>query len=337
MEMAMDFVMDLDQNAVLATQDSSAEGMLSALESRPERVSIYYRDEVAGFFDAMSSKSYLAGMPEVLTKLYDVPAVMVRQLSKKTVSVKKPVFIFFGGGIQDRVYETVNEEFFYSGFLPRFLVVNGESNIDQIQWMGPPTHKSGDVDKRERLKSDLRGILAQYQVQVVNAKIFGEDAQLSKDVEATLTPDAWEKMQSIEQILVSTASESSRSAIALPTFSRMSVSLLKLSILFAAIRQEPNDFQIVTEKRDVLKAAYYIQKWAPHSIHMMMNVGTTTSERLIQRVLKMVRSTPGITRAEVMRRAHLQSVTAKVVFTTLEERGLVEIKQKGRGYQLWPT
>lgn len=337
MEMAMDFVMELDSSAVLATQDSSAEGMLSALETRPERVSIYYRDEVAGFFDAMSSKSYLAGMPEVLTKLYDVPAVMVRQLSKKTVSVKKPVFIFFGGGIQDRVYETVNEEFFYSGFLPRFLVVNGESNIDQIQWMGPPTHSTANVDTRERLKSDLRSILAQYQVQVVNAKIFGEDATLSKDIEATLTQDAWEKMQAIEQILVNTAHESSRSAIALPTFSRMAISLLKLSILFAAIRQEPKDFQIVAERCDVLKAAYYVQKWAPHSVHMMMNVGTTTSERLIQRVLKMVRGTPGITRAEVMRRAHLQSVTAKIVFSTLEERGLVEIKQKGRGYQLWPT
>lgn len=337
MEMAMDFVMEIDQNAVLATQDSSAEGMLSALEGRPERVSIYYRDEVAGFFDAMSSKSYLAGMPEVLTKLYDVPPVMVRQLSKKTVSVKKPVFIFFGGGIQDRVYETVNEEFFYSGFLPRFLVVNGESDINQVRWMGPPSRATADRDIREKLKSDLRAIVGQYQVQVVNAKIFGEDAVLSKDIEAILTDDAWEKMQSIEQLLVNTAHESSRSAIALPTFSRMAMSLLKLSILFAAIRQEPDDFQITAEKRDVLKAAYYIQKWAPHSVHMMMNVGTTTSERLIQRVLKMVRGTPGITRAEVMRRCHLQSVTAKVVFGTLEERGLITLKQKGRGLQIWPT
>jgi len=336
MEMAMDFVTEIDQNAILATQDSSAEGMLSALEDRPERVSIYYRDEVAGFFDAMSSKSYLAGMPEVLTKLYDVPNVMVRQLSKKTVSVKKPVFIFFGGGIQDRVYETVNEEFFYSGFLPRFLVVNGESNIDQVRWMGPPSNATADRDTRDRLKTDLRAIIGQYQVQVIEAKIFGEDAVLAKDIEAVLTDDAWEKMQAIEKVLVNTANESSRSAIALPTFSRMAMSLLKLSILFAAIRQEPDDFQITCELCDVLKAAHFIQKWAPHSIHMMMNVGTTTSERLIQRVLKMARNTPGITRAEVMRRCHLQSVTAKIVFSTLEERGLIEIKQKGRGYQIWP-
>lgn len=337
MEMAMDFVTELDQKAILATQDSSAEGMLSALEERPERVSIYYRDEVAGFFDAMSSKSYLAGMPEVLTKLYDVPNVMVRQLSKKTIAVKKPVFIFFGGGIQDRVYETVNEEFFYSGFLPRFLVVNGESDINQVRWMGPPSNAVQDRDSREKLKAELRAIIGHYQVQVIEAKIFGEDAVLAKDIEAVLTPEAWEKMQAIEQVLVNTAHESSRSAIALPTFSRMAMSLLKLSILFAAIRQEPKDFQITCELCDVLKSAHFIQKWAPHSVHMMMNVGTTTSERLIQRVLKMARNTPGITRAEVMRRAHLQSVTAKVVFSTLEERGLIEIKQKGRGYQIWPT
>lgn len=335
MEMAMEFVTELDSNAILATQDSSAEGMLSALEGRPEKVSVYYRDEVAGFFDAMSSKSYLAGMPEVLTKLYDVPNIMVRQLSKKTVSVRRPVFIFFGGGIQDRVYETVNEEFFYSGFLPRFLVVNGEANIDQVQWMSPPSNVSRDQETRETLKTDLREILRQYQVQVIEAKIFGEDATLSKEIEALLTEDAWEKMQAIEQILVSTAHKSSRSAVALPTFSRMAMSLLKLSILFSAIRQEPKDFEIRTELCDVLKATHYIEKWAPHSIHMMMNVGTTTSERLIQKVLRMIRDTPGITRAEVMRRCHLQSVTAKIVFSTLEERGLINMKQKGRGYQIW--
>lgn len=337
MELAMDFVTQIDQKAILATQDSSAEGMLSALEERPERVSIYYRDEVAGFFDAMSSKSYLAGMPEVLTKLYDVPNVMVRQLSKKTIAVKKPVFIFFGGGIQDRVYETVTEDFFYSGFLPRFLVVNGESDITKVRWMGPPSNVTKDRETRSRLDSDLRAIVGQYQVQVIDAKIFGEDATLSKDIEAILTDEAWEKMQTIEQILVNTAHESSKSAIALPTFSRMAISLLKLSILFAAIRQEPRDFQITAELRDILKAASFIQKWAPHSVHMMSNVGTTTSERLIQKVLRMIRNTPGITRAEVMRRNHLQSVPAKIVFTTLEERGLIRIVQKGRGYQIWPA
>jgi ribosomal protein S25 len=307
-----------------------------ALESRAEKVSIYYRDEVSGFFSAMNNKSYLAGMPETLTKLYDVPPVMIRQLSKKTISVKRPIFVFFGGGIQDRVYENVNEEFFYSGFLPRFLVVNGESNIDKVRWMGPPSSITQDKETRIKLKSALNEIINRYRVQIVDAKIFGEEAQLSKEIEAVLTDDAWQKMQDIEKILITTANESTQSSIALPTFSRIATSLLKLAVLFSAIRQEPKDFTIITDVNDVYKAASYIEKWAPHSLHMMSNVGTTTSERLVQRVLRMIRVSPGITRAEIMRRCHLQSVPAKIVFTTLEERGLVRIKQSGRGYKLWP-
>jgi len=337
MKMAMDFVNELNPEAVLATQDSSAEGLFGALDQRSEKVSIYFRDEVAGFFHAMSSKTYLAGMPEALTQLYDVPPVMIRQLSKKTISVKRPIFIFFGGGIQDRVYETVDEQFFFSGFLPRFLVVNGESDIANVRWMGPPSTVSQDREMKDTLHSDLKEIISHYQVQVIEQKIFGVDAQISKEVEATLTDAAWGKIQEIEKLLVTTANESAQSNVALPTFSRIAISLLKFSTLLAAIRQEPKDFIVKVELHDVLKAAHYIERWAPHSVHMMANVGTTTSERLIQGVLRMIRNTPGITRAEVMRRRHLQSVPAKIVFSTLEERGLITIKQAGRGYKLWPV
>jgi ribosomal protein S25 len=336
MELAMGFVNEIDENSVISTHDASAEGMIKALADRPEKISIYYRDEVAGFFHAMSTKSYLAGMPETLTKLYDVPPIMVRPLSKETITVKKPVFIFFGGGIQDRVYETVNEDFFFSGFLPRFLVVNGESNIENLQWMGPPVSKNGKSD-REVLRSELHSIVDTYQVQVVDAKIFGEDAKLSKEVEVELTDEAWLRMQETEKILTLTANESTKSNVALPTFTRMATSLLKLSILIAATRQEPRDFLITCELRDVLKASQLIQNWAPHSVHMMNNVGTTTSERLIGKVLRMIRATPGITRAEIMRRNHIQSVPARIVFDTLIERGLITQKSAGRGYKLWPV
>lgn len=336
MELAMSFVNEVDEKSVISTHDASAEGMIKALADRPEKISIYFRDEVAGFFHAMSTKSYLAGMPETLTKLYDTPPIMVRPLSKETVTVKKPIFIFFGGGIQDRVYETVNEDFFFSGFLPRFLVVNGEADIENIQWMGPPISKNGRSE-RSIIKDELMTIVDAYQVQVIDAKIFGQDAKLSKEVEVELTDEAWARMQEIEKVLTLTANESSKSTVALPTFTRMATSLLKLSILIAATRQEPRDFVITTELRDVLKAASFIQRWAPHSVHMMNNVGTTTSERLIQKVLKMIRSTPGITRAEVMRRNHLQSQPARIVFDTLIERGLITQKVAGRGYKLWPV
>jgi ribosomal protein S25 len=172
---------------------------------------------------------------------------------------------------------------------------------------------------------------------VVSQRIFGEDATVSKEVEVVLTEDAWDKMREIEKNLVYSANASNSSRIALPTFTRMSTSLLKLAMLYAASRQEPVNFEITVELRDILQAAFYVSKWAPHTIHMMTNIGKTNSERQIQKVLRAVRTHPGITRAECMRRHHLQAMPAKHIFSTLEERGLISLKQEGRGYTLWPS
>jgi predicted transcriptional regulator len=336
MELAMQFVLESDPESIVSALDSSAEGLLKTISNRPDKVSIYYRDEVSGFFNAIANKTYLAGMPETLAKLYDVPSYLPRQLSKETVTVVKPYFIFFGGGIQDRMYEAVNDDFFTSGFLPRFLVVNGESDIDSLRWIGPPSHKN-TTNPRDTIQSNLEAFLQNYKVQIVPTKILGQEGELSKEVEVILTDDAWEKMRSIEQTLVRSANQASLAMIALPTFTRMSTSLLKMAMLFAASRQEPRDFQIEVELRDVLQAAKFVTQWAPHTIHMMSNVGNSQSERLIQKILKAVRSHPGIPRSEIMRRHHLQSIPAKSVFSTLEERGLIITKQSGRGYRVWPV
>lgn len=336
MDMAMDFVLDHDPSLILATMDSSVEGMFTALSDRSEKVSIYYRDEVTGFFDAMTSKSYLAGMDTTMTKLYDSPGVMTRQLRKETITVNSPVFIFFGGGILENIYSVVNQQMFFSGFMPRFLVVSGEVDMTKLRWLGPPTHKNS-TNPRDKIKVALADFVEIYRTQTIKQTIFGQQAEVSKQVSVELTDEAWNKMRDIEQKLVVAANSSNLSLVALPTFTRLTGSLLKLSMLIAATRQEPKDFVITVELRDLIHAASFIQKWAPFSIDLMSNVGKTTSERELQRVLKYVRERPGLTKAEHMRRFHMQSLQAKIIFQTLEERGLITMKQAGRGFRVWPT
>jgi len=132
MNMAMDLITDLDRDLILAS-DGSAEGLLSGIAGRPKRVSIFLKDEVSGFFDSINRKDYLAGFPETLTKLYDVPKVLPRLLRKETITVVEPYFIFFGGGIRDRVYSLITDDYILSGFIPRFLVVSSENDITRIR------------------------------------------------------------------------------------------------------------------------------------------------------------------------------------------------------------
>jgi len=70
MDLAMELIMDVDDEIVLAT-DGSIEGLLTSLSTRPGRPSIFLRDEFSGLLDQMTKKDYLSGMAELLTKLYD--------------------------------------------------------------------------------------------------------------------------------------------------------------------------------------------------------------------------------------------------------------------------
>lgn len=337
MDMAMSFVMEHDPALILATMDSSVEGMFTALSERSEKVSIYYRDEVTGFFDAMNSKSYLAGMDTTMTKLYDSPEILTRQLRKETISVRRPLFIFFGGGILERVHQVVDQQMFFSGFMPRFLVVSGEVDMNKVQWIGPPLHKNS-TNPRDKIKNALGDMLEIYQATSVKSMLFGQEVTRTREIEVDMTDDAWAKMREIEQKLVLCANSSNLSLVALPTFTRLSTSLLKLAMLITCSRKEPNSDSIVTvELKDILHAASFIQRWSVYTVDLMSNVGKTTSERELQRVLSLIRDKPGLTRAELMRRFHMQALNAKITFQTLEERGQIIVKQSGRGYRIYPT
>ena len=121
---------------------------MSALALRPKMVSIFYRDEITGFFDAINRKEYLASLPEIMTKMYDVPKYMPRKLRKETYVVSEPIFIFFGGGVPDKMYSLIEESYFASGFIPRFLIMRGHQDTSKLRFgIDPPGN--GEVRQEE--------------------------------------------------------------------------------------------------------------------------------------------------------------------------------------------
>ena len=334
MRMAMDFVTELDPECLLATS-GSVEGVLSGLADRPKKASMFFRDEVAGFFSEIQKKDYLSGMAEALAHLYDCPAIDHRRLRKETITIVSPVFIFFGGGIRDRVYETVHEDLFYSGFLPRFLIVSGEADMDRVRPMGPPPTDTKHAIRREDLRIRLADLKELY-TNTVMVKIGSQSTDMQRDIEAKLTPEAWERIAKIETTLTLVANESANPLIALPTFVRLSTSLLKLAMLICATRQEPVNYEITVTEQDIIHSAKYIQRWGVHTAHMLGNTGKTFTERTIDKVLKCVRENPGITKSDVMRRHHFTSQDANMMFNTLVDRGLITMTKEGRGHRLHP-
>ena len=332
MRMAMDLITDLDPELLLAT-DGSAEGLLSGLAARPKRVSIFYKDEISGFFDSINRKDYLAGFPETLTQLYDVPKLLSRLLRKETITVVEPYFLFFGGGIRDKVYTLINDEYVLSGFLPRFLVVSGENDIGRVRRTGPPT--SVGTSKKDYLSTRLADLKERYNVKV-EAKIGTQSVLLDGKINAELTPQAWDFFGEKEMQLMNEGIDSPWQMLALPTYTRLAFSMLKLGMLVAASRREPTSSnKLIIEVDDLKQAAYYVQKWGQHSLDLIMASGKTASEKLLDRALAFIRHAPeGVTQSQLMQRFHLSSREMKEVRDTLVDRGLIELKQKGRGYTI---
>lgn len=335
MKMAMEIVRDLDDEVILAT-DGSAEGLLTGLANRPRRVSMFYKDEVSGFFDSINKKSYLAGMPETLTRLYDVPPFEQRLLRQETITIHEPYFIFFGGGIRDKVYSLLNEENITSGFIPRFLIVSGENDLSRLRRTGPPTGDSFGL--KQKVLSTFGDLKVNYNTNAPMEVGTGQSMNMPIRVEAKLTDAAWQLSGDIETLLTTKAVESSNPLIALPTFTRLALSMLKISVLIAITRREPKDNRtIIVEKSDVQQAAWYIQRWGQYSVDLIANAGKADIEKMLDKIVQFVANNPGCNRSTVMLRYRLTSRDMKEIINTLIDRGLVNVSQKGRTVKFFPV
>jgi hypothetical protein len=330
--MAIELITGIDEDAVLAT-DGSVEGLLTGLQLRPSMPSIFFRDEVTGFFESIQKRDYLAGMAEALTHLYDVPPVFKRLLRKETINVQNPILIFFGGGIKDKVYSLLSEEYVLSGFLPRFLVVSADADLDKLKPTGP-SYLTGSAE-RKALADRLAEMYELYNPPRY-MRIAGQEMPVDAKIKATLTDDAWVAYQKIEGHMTSLAADSHISSLALPTFERLSRSLLKMSVLLAASRQEPENDQITVGTEDIQNAAWYVQRWGNHSIELMYNAGKPGIIKTLDRIRRVIEDKPGITRGELMRLLHLTSRQMDEVTHTMEDRAEIRIQKEGRTRRYWP-
>lgn len=331
MRMIIDILGQLDSDMILAT-DGSVEGLLTGLEDRPNKTSLFFRDELSGLFESINKRDYLAGMPATFAGLYDVPPFFIRRLRKETIRIENPIFLFFGGGVRDSVYQAIDEQYVVSGFLPRFLVVSGDTDLTKLRRTGPADNAG--IAKRAQILEHIADMYENYAVQIPH-KIAGETIVMAPRIMVELDSKAWSKYGDIEQLLLHTAHDSAISNLALPTFERMSRSLLKMAIIIAASRQEPKNNKIQCTIDDIQVAAWYVQKWGPSAVELISNAGKRRSEKILDRVLKAIENNPGILRSTLMQHYHMTKREADEILNTLDDRQLVRKETRGRGFAYW--
>ncbi|MCA1800026.1 MAG: DUF3987 domain-containing protein [Actinobacteria bacterium] len=330
MDIAMDLLFEVDDDVMLAT-DGSIEGLMTAMATRSGRPSVFLRDEVTGLIDAISKKEYMAGMMEMLTKMYD-GRPMKRILRRETINVSDPRLVFFSGGIRNKMMEILDYQHVSSGFLPRFVFVTAESDITRIKPIGPPTEIG--TDKREEMIESLIKMYDKYNAKPTRSNSTNSAVQFPSQWPVELTPDAWYLYNSYEVKMLDYAMKSLDPGIMTPMMDRLAKSGLKAAALIAASRM-PED-KIIVGVEDMYHAFFYIEQWLRHTIYIVNNIGKSFDERLIQRLVDVVSSNSGVLRSEIMRRNHMSARDAEQIFLTMEQRGLIRREKKGgRGERIY--
>jgi hypothetical protein len=322
MDMAMDLIMEVDPDAILAT-DGSIEGLFTSLSMRPGRPSIFLRDEFSGLLESITKKDYYAGMAETLTKLYD-GKFQKRVLRKEIIEVRDPVLILFAGGIRTRILQLLNYEHVASGFLPRFVFVSAESDVSRLRPLGPPTQAS--LGQRGFLVSRFSAIHGHY-AQAQHITVNGTSIAAPKRFDAELTPDAWARYNRFENDMLQASLKSMQADVMTPSFDRLAKSGLKCAVLLAAA--ETLGEKVVVEEHHVVKAFFFVEQWREFTLDVLSNIGKTAQEKQIETIFGAIGRTPGVLRSQVMQNYHLTARETDTILGTLEQRGQITRMRSG--------
>ena len=332
MDMAMDMVLEVDEDVLLAT-DGTIEGMMRSMMMRPGKPSVFLRDEFTGLMEQITKKDYMAGTAELLTKLYDGKP-QKRVLSKEVIDVKKPRLIVFAGGIKDRMQSLLTYEHVSSGFMPRFVFITAESQISKVKPLGPPSIRN--MGERDFIQGRVRAIYEHYNRDTTLTMTERNlTATTAMQWDAELTPDAWARYGKFEHDMTVAGTSSERADLMVPTYTRLTISGLKAAALLAASRTFADE-KVVIEEEDVVRAINYVAGWRDYGNDVLNGIGRTTLEKDLEKVLGSIIRNPGITRSRLMQNHHLTSRTADATFSTLEQRGLITRTRSGNAQAFYP-
>jgi predicted transcriptional regulator len=326
MDIATDLLAEIDDDAIMAT-DGSIEGLLTSLGTRPSRPSIFLRDEFSGLLEMITKKDYYAGMPELLTKLYD-GKLQKRLLRKETIEVRDPCLLVFAGGIKNKITGLLTFEHVSSGFMPRFIFITAESDITRVRPLGPPTDWTDS--NRSAIIDELRDLYDYYH-QEEEFMIKGTEIKSSgpKKFVAQLTPEAWARYNALETEMLDVGMHAERPEIMTPVYDRLAKSILKSAVLLSCTRQKANP--VVVEEEDIVRAAVYGESWRMYVRDVMNNVGLGPYERQLHNINNAIIKNPGVGRSQLMQNYHLNARDASAIFETLEQRGLISRHKNGSG------
>jgi hypothetical protein len=329
MDMSLSVLHDVHPDFLLAT-DGSPEGILTELSYRDGKVSVFHRDEITGFIEAAQGKDYLAGMLGSFTRLYDNGREK-RQLRRETVEIKEPRFVMLTGGILNEMQQLITPRHITSGFIPRFLMVTGKTAPEDMRPIGPPEKRGGGYDPREDVIKELLEIINFWtpKAKTTTIKIGGLEKKIDekpRNFEMMATPQAWERIQTLQNDTVRMGQNSVHPALYDPMYQRLSDTLIKIAILLAGA-----DLRTEITFQDVCTAISYSDVWLQTATDFIKGVEDapdlrTPYEKKMAKLLTFMNVVGRpVSRSQAMRDLHTSAKVMDDIERTLVDRNQIRV------------
>lgn len=311
----------MDPSMFVAT-DFSPQALISDIAGRGPSTSFFLRDEVSGLFRLMKGASYMAGIKEVLIKLFDGDS-FERKLRTESISVRDPYFVWLGGGVEDKLKDSIEEDDIFSGFLIRFALIRPASRGP----FRPLVYEPATNDER---RIELVGELRQMRDRLARPSTLslgGSTFEVRAPVTFVLEDISLERFN---HYLEDLEEHCSPTPLQEKLNSRIGPLAIKLAILLHCSHAHWERHWLNTaliDHRVFLKAVWIAEAFRQHTTRVLMGVGPSGGgERELESIRDFVKKFPGATRGSIMRRFKLRAVVMDDLRRTLVERGWVKVE-----------
>lgn len=275
------------------TSNTTPEALIDELLDRPGQSSIFHRDEVHGLMNEQASKRYLAGLKEDLTALFDGRVPKKLRVGRASVhrGEVRTNFIMNFTGITDDVTDNLTARDFGSGYLARFLFVNGAPPERTKEGEYLPQHgKEGNgVDPEELIIVES----------LKEAREFWDAAvERGNPMAIYYEDDAWERWNQFAWDIGDDASKHELASVLAPVADRLSKAIIKVGCLLAMAEKQ----RFVT-MRHLLKAISLSEEWYHYALYMASKVQESQWQRQQDEILVAIGSLrDGMTDAQILRK-----------------------------------
>ena len=289
---------EYDKNLVLPDQ-YTGEKLITYLQDHP--TAVFYISEFGGFLRACTEKSYMAGVIELLTELFDCPTHFKRHLQSREYEVENPCLSILATSTVEWIVKNIKEHDIRGGFIPRILFFIADQIGNPIPIPPPP-----DWELRSMMLEELQ-------------KLGEIEGQASLSPQAKARYEAWyiQNFHALQQ----------EDSLLTGAYTRLSDYCVKVAMLYEL---SASCSLVVSE--DAMKRAIKLIEYLKCSLKRLVQEEMTFSVEMARqkKVSDIIRMNPGISKSDLLKKSRLSSKELGHTLETLIEAEAVDLNhQKG--------